>query len=249
MTDVVLSKRVVQTRHRGRPGVTLLEVLVSSAILAMMAVMLYTAFEHTGRMRERLGGRQERDHLARVAMAKISRDIRSAFLSAHVNINTSLVARQTAFVGRDESPGDRVDMTTFTHRRLVRNAHEGDACEVGYRVESRRDGDRTIYDLLRRESPRIDNDPLRGGTVDVLVPDVIAFDLRYYDTATDQWIDSWDTTQATAQAGRLPSRVRIRLVLRDGDRRNGPSTERTYLTETPVIIQEMLRFGLPIDYR
>lgn len=228
--------------RRGRAGVTLLEVLVASAVLSMIALMIYTAFDHTGRIRERLGGRQERDHVARVALNKISHDFRSAFLSAHMNTVPTLVASKTAMVGRDESPGDRVDMTTFTHRRMVRGTHEGDACEVGYRVEARRGADR-VYDLLRRESPRIDADPLRGGTVDVLVPDIQTFNLRYYDPTIDQWIDSWDTTQATGQFWRLPSRVRINLLLRDPDGR-----DRKYMTETQPMLRDVLRFGLPIDY-
>jgi general secretion pathway protein J len=236
-------------RRRGHAGVTLLEVLVASAILSLVGVMIFAAFEHTGRVRARLGSRQEHDHVARIALQKISRDLRGAFLSAHVNPNQQLVAVVTAFVGRDSTPGDQVDMTTFTHRRLMRGVHEGDAAEVGYRVEARRGGEATVYDLLRRESARIDNDPLRGGTLDVLVPDVASFSLRYYDQATDQWVDTWDTTQATGQAGRLPPRVRVALTIREGEARGGSTGERRYLTETPIMIQEVLRFGLPIDFR
>lgn len=224
----------------------MLELLVSSAILAMMSVMIFTAFEHTGRVRERLGHRQERDHVARVALAKISRDLRSAFLSAHVNTLQTQRAALTAFVGRDQSHGDRLDLTTFTHRRLMRHAHEGDACEVGYRVEERRDSGQ-IYDLVRRESPRIDDEPQRGGIVDVLVTDVADFQLRYFDPTTRQWKDSWDTTQATGEVGRLPPRVRITLTLNERDRSR--VSERVYRTETPVMMTDPLRFGLPIDFR
>jgi general secretion pathway protein J len=170
-------------------------------------------------------------------------DVRGAFLSAHVNPNPMYIATLTAFVGRHQSPGDRVDFTAFTHRRLMRGVHEGDAAEVGYRVEPRTGTNGTSNDLVRRESPRIDADPLRGGTIDVLVPDVVSFTVRYYDRTQDQWLDTWDTTQAAGQAGRLPSRVRAVLVLRDPD-----GIERRYMTESAPMITEVLRFGLPIDY-
>ena len=239
-------------RARGHAGVTLLEVLVASAILSMIAIMIYTAFEHTGRIRDRLGNRQERDHVARIALAKITRDLRSAYLTSHVNTNQTLVGVLTAFVGRDETTGDRLDMTTFSHRRLTRSVHEGDACEVGYRVEDRRASPqdrRTMHDLLRRESARIDNDPLRGGVLDVMVPDVAGFDLKYWDQAADQWIDQWDSTQAAGQGGRLPPRVRVILTLNEMDTAANRTRERRYMTETPLMISEVLRFGLPIDFR
>jgi general secretion pathway protein J len=228
---------------RGHAGITLLEVVVTTAILSMIAIMTYTAFMHTARVRTRLSGRQEQDHLARTALNRIGRDIRSAFLSAHVNTNPLYVSVVTAFYGRHESDGDRLDMTTFTHRRLVRHAHEGDACEVGYRVEARRGAER-IHDLLRRESRRIDNDPFRGGTVDVLVPNIDSLTIRYFDPANDTWIDGWDSTEISGQKGRMPGRVRIELVLRDAG-----GAPRRYMTETSPMIPEMLRFGLPIDYR
>lgn len=220
--------------------------LVASAILAMMAVMIFTAFEHTGRMRDRLGHRQERDHLARVAIAKLSRDLRSAFLSAHVNTTLTVRTGITGFIARDATHGDRVDFTAFTHRRLMRQAHEGDACEVGYRVEARRDS-AGLYDLLRRESPRIDDNVERGGTLDVLVPDVADFQLKYFDPVTEDWKDTWDTTQASGEPGRLPPRVRITLTLNERDR--GRVTERVYSTEVAPMMLDPLRFGLPIDYR
>jgi general secretion pathway protein J len=229
-------------RRRAHDGVTLLEVLVAAAVLAMMATMIYSAFEHTSRIGRRLAGRQERDHVARIALNRFMTDIRSAYLSAHVNPDPTYRAVVTAFVAIDQSPGDRLDFTTFTHTRMVRGSHEGDACEVGYRVEPRR-GPNSIYDLLRREAPRIDSDPTRGGTLDVLVPDVVSFNVRYYDGATDQWVDSWDTTQAAGQLGRLPARVRATLRLRDADGR-----ELRYMTETTPMIPDVLRFGLPIDY-
>lgn len=228
-------------RARGHAGVTLLEVLVASAILAMIGTMIYTAFEHTGRLRTRLSARQERDHVGRISLNKLMSDLRMAFLSAHVHPTQQYVAQLTAFVGVDSNPGDRVDFTTFSHRRLLRNVHEGDACEVGYRLVQRR-GSSTM-DLMRREAPRIDVDPTRGGVLDVLATDVVTFNVRYYDSTIDSWIDQWDTQQATGQTNRLPSRVRATLVLRDAD-----GLDRRYMSETAIMINDVLRFGLPIDY-
>lgn len=47
----------------------------------------------------------------------------------------------TAFKGRSGNGGSRLDLTTFTHRRLRRGTHEGDACEVGYQLLDHRGDD------------------------------------------------------------------------------------------------------------
>jgi general secretion pathway protein J len=232
-------------RRRARAGMTLLEVIIATSVFAMMGLMLLTAFTHTGRMRDRLSARMDRDHQARIALARLSRDLRGAFLSAHTNGgNPGQNAVLTAFVAREGLNGDSLEMTAFTHRRLRRGAHEGDACEVGYRVVERRGAQRMTYDLMRRSTTRIDNDPLRGGTLDVLAQDVTVFDLKFFDETTGQWTESWNTMSPTGQPARLPQRVRVTLELRDEAQRR-----RRYTTETPVMIQSMLRFALPLDWR
>lgn len=237
-------------RRRGQRGLSMLEVLVAATVLVMVATMIWGAFNQTHRTRTRLSLRQENDHLARVAMARITRDLRAAFLTLHVNQDQRIAATITHFIGR---PGTNsaLDLTTFTHRRLRRGTHEGDACEVSYRAEDRsggslRDearhgaGDRGQFDLIRRVSPRIDNEPQRGGSLDVLIPGIRSFELRYFDEANERWVDSWDTSQAAAQPGRLPKRVRITITL-DENRQT-----LTYRTITPVFLQRPLTFGLPI---
>lgn len=229
------------TRRRAQRGLTLLEVLVAALVLVMVATMIWAAFDQTGRMRTMLASRQENDHLARVALSRITRDLRGSFISLHVNQTQTLVAIATQFKASTFGGGSQVDMATFTHRRLRRGTHEGDACEVGYRLADRR-GAGGGYDLLRRESPRLDGDPLRGGTIDVLVPNVSRFELKFFDEAADAWTDTWDTSQGTGQLGRLPIRVRVTLAMREGEDR----IERVYSVETPVIMTRPLTFGLPI---
>lgn len=233
-------------RRRAQRGLTLLEVMVAMAVLVMTATMIWAAFDQTGRIRTRLGARQETDHLARVALQRITRDLRGAFLSLHVNQAQTLASIRTAFIAGSANGSSTLDLSTFTHRRLRRGTHEGDACEVGYRVEPHRGDDGTpageSKDLVRRESPRLDPDPTRGGTLDVLVPGVRQFELRFWDETQERWVEAWDTTQAAGQAGRLPLRVRVTLTLQEGER----GVERVYSTETALPLTRPLTFGLPI---
>lgn len=238
-----------RARHAAQSGLTLLEVLVATSVLIMVATMIWGAFDQTSKMRDHLAERQENDHLVRVAISRIERDLRSAFLSLHVNQNQQLATSITHFVGRSGGGGAQLDFTTFTHRRLRRGTHEGDACEVGYRLSEPRSDQRDPndrrrragrFDLMRRESPRIDVEPTRGGTIDVLVPGVSGFDLSYWDEATERWTDAWDTSSTTGQPGRLPMRVRITVALDEANQ------TRRYTSETPVYVTRPLTFGLPI---
>lgn len=232
-----------RSSRRAQRGLTLLEVLVASAILIMVSTMIWASFDQTSKLRARIGYRQENDYLMRTAIGRITRDLRGAYLSLHVNQTQSLLAATTQFMGRGGgSGGSQLDMATFTHRRLRRGSHEGDACEVGYRLADRRGGDGHGMDLLRREQARIDTDPQRGGVLDVMVPNVRRFELKYLDGISEQWLDAWDTTQATGQPGRLPARVRVLISIEEGERRE----ERVYSTETPLVMTRVLTFGLPI---
>src|SRR4029078_1008905 len=121
----------------------------------------------------------------------------------------------TAFVAKDQGSSDRVDFTSFSHRRLGQNLHESDQNELSYFMA--RDPDRgDKYDLVRRESKEIDLDPTRGGAVNVMAEDVESFDLWYLDPVTTEWTETWDSTQAAGQPNRIPLQVKIRLVLKGG---------------------------------
>jgi len=224
---------------RQERGLTLLEVLVSVAIVAMVGLLLYGAFHGMARSRENMEDVADRHHQGRAALSRMARELSAAFMSAHLPLSTSLMTnppQQTAFIGTDSRPADRVDFTSFSHIRLRADSHESDQNEISYFGSTDREGGR--LDLARRESKYLDADPTRGGIVQVLAEDIESFDLRYLDPLTGEWVDSWDSTQPAAQFGRLPSQVWITLVLRD----SAGGTSVTFQTKVPLAIM------LPIDF-
>lgn len=203
------------TRRRAHRGFTLLEVMVSVGIISLVGTLIYGAFMGMNRSRTNMLHIGDRYQQGRQAIDRMSREISAAFMSAHVNyLQPTQVTRQTAFIGSDNATSDRVDFTAFAHVRLRRDAHESDQCELSYFAAS----DRATgnLDLVRRISTHIDADVTRGGTVQVLAENIDSFDIKYLDPATNEWVDSWDSTQPAAQLGRLPAQVWITLWLRDG---------------------------------
>ncbi len=237
---------LLRLRRRARRGLaargmTLLEILVSLAILAMISILIYGAFDSMSRGKRGEALRAERSREGRDAVLRIAREMSAAYLSLHQPMTPALLTRNTAFVGQSSTPFDRVDFTAFAHRRTESGTHESDQSEVGYFVV--RDPDKADkYDLVRREQTPIDIDPKRGGVVNVVAEDVESFDVRYLDPMTSQWLDTWDSTQgATGQGGRLPLEVEIKLSLN-----NVPSgVDHVFGTKIMIPMQQPLSFGIP----
>ena len=221
-------------------GMTLLELLVSLAILAMMSLLIYGAFDSMNRGIKGEELRAERGREGRDALLRISRELSSAFLSMHNPTNIALITRQTAFIGQHSSPFDRVDFAAFAHRRIVKDARESDQCEVGYSASQDPDASDKM-DLVRREQFPVDQDPVRGGVINVLAENIELFSLKYLDATTGIWTDTWDTTLQNAQYNRLPIEIKIAITFR-----GRPGLDSTTFT-TKIMMPNMspLSFGIP----
>jgi general secretion pathway protein J len=226
-------------RARSR-GMTLLEIMVSVAILAMMAVLIYGAFDSMARGKKGEAMRSDRARQGREAILRLTRELSTAFISMHNPANTALITRATAFIATSGGTYDRIDFAAFAHRRIERDSHESDECEVGYFVAKDPDVDGKM-DLVRREQTPIDIDPKKGGIVNVVAENVDEFDLKYLEPLTGQWLDTWDTTQVTGQPGRLPLEISIRLVLKGVP----GSPPWTFATKITMPMQQPLTFGIP----
>jgi general secretion pathway protein J len=230
---------------RGRSrGFTLIELIVAVTVLGFVTVLLYGAFASMKSSRDGLVRIQDRYREGRIAMARIVRDLQSAYISQHVPLSPALVVQKTAFVGKVGIPAHRVDFNAFSNVQRDRSAHVSDQIEVSYFSSDDPEKAGTI-DLVRRTSEYPDNEPGKGGRVEVLATDIDLFELEYLDPTTSLWTENWDTTQATGQTNRLPLQVRIRLVLKQGARSTSDSGRGTlkFVTTVAIPIQQPLMFA------
>lgn len=231
-------------RRRASRGFTLIEVLISIAILAAITSLLYGAFSALKRSKDGLSRLQDRQREGRLAMTRITRELQSAYLSAHMPLNQALLVQKTIFKGERATPADRVDFTAFANTRLDKNSHASDQCELSYFGSPNPDGSGTI-DLVRRIDTELDLEPTKGGKIEVLASDIDLFDLQYLDAQTGQWQETWDTTQSTGQPDRLPLQVRVILVLNGGERSAGDRGRGTIrlITKVGLNILQPLTFA------
>lgn len=186
---------------------TLLEIMVAISVLALIGMLTFATVANALDARDWLEADDEANQSARIAMERIQRDLELAWLTPNVQaVNTF----RTLFIAKNDDP-DRIWFTTLSHRRKHPNARESDQTEVTYWTED----DPTIDDalvLLRREAPRIDQEPEKDGAILPLAYGLKSFNLRYLDPTTNTWKDEWDTTGIETPY-RLPRAARIVLEM------------------------------------
>lgn len=198
--------------RRAAAGMTILEVMLALGIASGVITFVYVSARDVTRTKNRLEQDAERLREAQMALDRLARDLRSAWLSGHKKPLQPVV--DSAFVGENDDPIDRVSLNTFTHVHRRWDANDSDQAEVSwFGVEDPEDPQ--VMHLARRESARLDEKPTEGGAVQIVVHDVASLELEYYEVERDEWVKEWDTTQPTAQPNRLPRFVRVVLTLLD----------------------------------
>ncbi len=192
-------------------GFTLLEIMVAMAVTGMIVVAIWAATSQTAKARNIVEYSQDKYHEVRVAFDMLNRDISSAFLSYHRGVEAT---HDTIFIGTDGGSQDSIDFASFSHTRRFFDAKESDQAEISYFLAD--DPEKSgVLNLVRRSSPILDRNALEGGQTMILVSNVNAFDVEYYDIANKEWQDEWDTTQTTGEGNVLPIQVRIKLVVNE----------------------------------
>lgn len=195
---------------------TLVEVMAAMAVFAVIATTLYSGLIQTMNNKKRVEAELDRYHEIHMGLERMARELSMAYVSAHLNPNPSLQVIKTTFKGTEDGSNSRIDFTSFSHRRLYRDAHESDQNELSYFVTNHPE-DRSREVLARREQRRVDDDPTEGGEAQILIDDIEEFNLRYLDPETGEWLSTWDATYwgttVGTQPNRLPSQVEIKITV------------------------------------
>jgi general secretion pathway protein J len=224
---------------RPRSGFTLLEVVVAIGILALIGTLTFSAVAGALDVRNVLERRDQTVQQARIAIDRIRRDLNLAYLTKNTGaINTY----RTIFVGQDNSADDRLWFASLSHLRLYKDARECDQTEITYWTEPDPNAEDARV-LLRREAPRIDQEPEKDGVIQPLAYNVRSFDVRYLDSTTNEWQEAWDTT-GTDTPNRLPRAALVTLTLLAPD----PDDEDRQI-EQSFVTTVLLAYAPPLQRR
>lgn len=199
-----------------KKGFTLIEVLISVALVSVIMMMIWQTTSQTISAKRRVEKREELYHSARVAMDKMMQDLSMAYLvrgNPHWGSKQGSPQLKTVFKG----DADGFQFTSLSHLRLFKGSRESEGTEIGYRLERDPD-DRDFLVLQRREAKGIDGNPDEGGAWVSLASRVKAFQAEYYDGGKFDWISSWDSESTEKE--KLPRAVRLKLVFEDPGRKD-----------------------------
>jgi general secretion pathway protein J len=227
-------------RDRGQAGLTLVELMLSLGLLAMMMFLAWSTTKGTIDIKKGLEKTQVRNHEIRVAMSRMVRDISSAYLSGNENTSAQVDQRRTLFIGKSTGSIDELRFSSLAHEPMWANADESEQTLIQYLDES--DPDKSGQtNLVRREQRRLSDENFKNepAEYDVLLHNVEKVRFEYWDWQQKDWKDRWDTTSADGERNRLPTRVRITIEFESSG-----GKKRKFTTQARIMMQEQLNVVL-----
>lgn len=196
--------------HSSERGFTLLEVILSIAILMTLVIGFSQMMQSTVRIKSALS----QDHLATHRMANainlLATDIQHAYMISVKDQARNGISRRTKTLFRIDTSAvsDKITLTTTTHQPIVANAKESDASLVVYEVKDEQIGGGP-KGLYRGETKSIPEDLKEEPPMKLLVSGVKSVKFTYWDG--EKWVsDRWDSGRGEWR-DKLPRMVRIEL--------------------------------------
>lgn len=214
------------SRSRARGGFTLLEIIVSLAILGTLVAMTLTNMTNTVRGRDMVLSELRRPKVSNAVISQIVKDLRYLWFGGLTG-NAGFVGRSQQVGGRD---GDRIDFITARPARTVpldeenksEDAPTAQLTEVGYALRQSDTG--RHLELWRREDAYVDDDPTNGGSYTLVYDRIRELSWTYYDRPGEaqeaKGQEEWDS--------RVKKRVPYALILQlsfDVDEEDDPARE------------------------
>ncbi len=185
-------------------GLTLLELLLSIFIGAIVLTVLYASFFQIIKAKDSAESELELYHEVRVVFSKMTEDLAMAYPMGLVFPVEDSDA-SSFFVGTVEGENSSVNFNSLSHKRGI-NSSDSDEAIISYFLEPIPEND--LFSLMRSENPRIGASS--SGIRYALSERVVGLDISYLSSNGEEYVDTWDS----AQSNSLPKAVEIRLTMR-----------------------------------
>ena len=191
-------------------GTTLLEVMVATAVMAMLMVAVLGVVTGWSNARSRIQAEASTRSIGPAIIDMIANDIQGVFIYGLENLE--------GFQAEDKEeagmPADRLNMITtsdsLSYEQVSADVERSsDACEVGY-VLVQSPTDSRYLAMYRREEFTPAGDPYRGGVYRLLYDRVAAFDTRCF-AGTGEEDEEGEDEWSSSEAQRLPRSIEVLL--------------------------------------
>ncbi|MBK9322752.1 MAG: prepilin-type N-terminal cleavage/methylation domain-containing protein [Bdellovibrionaceae bacterium] len=242
-------------------GFTLIEVLITVAILGMMTILATQSIQQAIKSKVKIQDQIDDVSRMRDALRLIESDVNQAFHYRDVEKEISDLLKkksapanqqlpnQDAFTPPPEAPrvdptthfmgsNERMDFVTMNNARMVRNMKQADFIEIGYSSKSCKSltGEMGSSQCLwRRSTTWVDEDVTKGGDEVVLLENVSEFKLRFIGKGKDDWVTDWrsDTGGDAVTRNNFPSAVEVSLTVE----RKDPKTSKIKKYSMQIVAQ------------
>lgn len=199
-----------ESTRASEAGTTLLEVMVATAIMALLMVAVLGVVTGTSNARNKIQAESSTRSIGPAILDMLANDVQGVFVYGLENME--------GFLGEDREeagmPADRVNMVTTSdslgfEQISADEERSSDVCEVGYVLVSSPNDPRYLA-LYRREEFTPAGDPYRGGVYRLLYDRVAAFDTRYF-AGTGEEDEEGEDEWSSSEAQRLPRSMEVLL--------------------------------------
>jgi prepilin-type N-terminal cleavage/methylation domain-containing protein len=187
-------------------GFTLIEIMISMAILSVLFILVYGTFNATFKASEQMESEADDYRLARLGFYHLTKDLSMFHIMGKPVTSTGPEDRPLIFIGEDRSrieegdelPNDLLKFTSVSHGRTMRDAPESDQVTVSYYLQGKRLVQEAILSNGRVIVQEI-GEPIDG------------LNFRYLDPEDRSWINKWD---AGEKKNRPPLAIEVEFYLK-----------------------------------
>lgn len=205
---------VHKTRYKrasgGDAGFTLLEMMISLGIAALIFTVIYGVFNTVYQGNEQMEVDADRYRLARLGFYHLAQDLSMVYVSPPPsNIAAGVGGDRLVFKGLDSEQlngnttfeNDSLEFSTVSHQNIGLDVPESDRKTVRYSLQ-----DGYLIQEARLSNGRAVTNEL-GGPIEGL-------SFRYLEKQGEDWLDTWDAAEKNQRA---PVAVEIEFILKNQD--------------------------------
>ncbi|MBI5360414.1 MAG: prepilin-type N-terminal cleavage/methylation domain-containing protein [Planctomycetes bacterium] len=207
-------------------GFTLLEVVLTLAILAIVLSVVYGTLTSTLSVNEQIDNLFASAEVGPALIKIMSDDIKSLLNASALKHS---VQGKDGVIGAWEA--DRLDFVSSKDSWDSDRKVHAPVTEVGYYLTESQSWP-GLFTLIKRKQPFIDDKPFEGGYLFELYDKVRSLTFKYFDG--ENWIDTWDDTQKS-----IPEAIQVILTFHitseeTGGDSSGPASEQEQIYTTTI---------------
>lgn len=222
-------------KARGQAGFSLIEVVITIGILMSLTLAVASMLRAGFDVKAGLSQQSKVTHRLSVVMQRVVDDIQHAYFVSTKNVYKNGIERKmkTVFkVDKNGSKGDKLTLTTKTHRAIVSGRYESDLTLVTYELQDAKEVPGRS-DLYRGSFPYIPADLREEPPLKLLARNIKNITIEPW--TGERWSkDYWDTGRGDTR-NILPRMVRVTVEAWAEEREPDDGRDETYDQHTETL--------------